>query len=33
MPGVGHFAMMEDPDTFNRLLNETVDGFKAPRTP
>jgi pimeloyl-ACP methyl ester carboxylesterase len=33
MPGVGHFAMMEDPDAFNRLLNETVEGFKASRTP
>ena len=27
MPGVGHFLMLEDPDTFNRLLGETVDGF------
>ena len=27
MPGVGHFAMMEDPDTFNRLLAEAVEGF------
>ena len=24
MPDVGHFAMMEDPDTFNRLLGEIV---------
>lgn len=29
MPGVGHFAMMEDPDTFNRLLSEAVDEFTA----
>lgn len=27
VPGVGHFLMLEDPDTFNRLLGETVDGF------
>ena len=25
MPGVGHFLMMEDPDTFNRLLGEVVE--------
>lgn len=25
MSGVGHFVMMEDPETFNRLLAETVD--------
>ncbi|MBN1293727.1 MAG: alpha/beta hydrolase [Candidatus Latescibacteria bacterium] len=24
MPDVGHFVMMEDPETFNRLLEETV---------
>jgi pimeloyl-ACP methyl ester carboxylesterase len=29
MPGVGHFAMMEDPDAFNRLLAEAVDGFTS----
>ena len=27
MPGVGHFLMMEDPDTFNHLLGETIDDF------
>ncbi len=27
MSGVGHFNMMEDPDTFNRLLEETVQEF------
>ena len=25
MPGTGHFVMLEDPRTFNRLLNETLD--------
>ena len=25
MPGVGHFLMMEDPDTFNRLLEQVID--------
>ena len=25
MTGVGHFVMMEDPDTFNRLLREIVE--------
>ncbi len=25
--GVGHFLMMEDPDTFNRLLGETIEEF------
>ncbi|MEE9186521.1 MAG: alpha/beta hydrolase [Bacteroidota bacterium] len=25
MPGVGHFVMMEDPETFNRLLEENVN--------
>ena len=24
MSGVGHFVMMEDPETFNRLLEETI---------
>lgn len=28
MSGVGHFLMMEDPTTFNRLLDETVAEFK-----
>jgi len=27
MSGVGHFNMMEDPDTFNALLEETVKGY------
>ncbi|MDH5383546.1 MAG: alpha/beta hydrolase [Candidatus Aminicenantes bacterium] len=27
MTGVGHFNMIEDPDTFNRLLEETVQEF------
>jgi len=27
MSGVGHFNMMEDPETFNRLLEETVQEF------
>ncbi len=27
MPGVGHFNMMEDPETFNRMLEETVQEF------
>jgi pimeloyl-ACP methyl ester carboxylesterase len=27
MPGVGHFVMIEDPDTFNRLLAEAIGGF------
>jgi pimeloyl-ACP methyl ester carboxylesterase len=29
MPGVGHFLMMEDPEGFNRLLTEAVEGFSA----
>jgi pimeloyl-ACP methyl ester carboxylesterase len=28
MPGVGHFLMLEDPGTFNRLLGEVVDEFE-----
>jgi pimeloyl-ACP methyl ester carboxylesterase len=28
MPGVGHFLMLEDPGTFNRLLGEVVDEFR-----
>lgn len=24
MPGIGHFVMMEDPETFNKLLAETI---------
>jgi sigma-B regulation protein RsbQ len=27
MSGVGHFLMMEDPDAFNSLLDETIEGF------
>ncbi len=27
MPAVGHFVMMEDPATFNRLLDDTIKGF------
>lgn len=27
MPQVGHFVMMEDPDTFNRLLAEAIEEF------
>jgi pimeloyl-ACP methyl ester carboxylesterase len=27
MPVVGHFLMLEDPATFNRLLGEVVAGF------
>jgi hypothetical protein len=29
MPGVGYFLMMEDPEGFNRLLVNAVDGFSA----
>lgn len=29
MPGLGHFIMMEDPETFNQLLTEAVEKFKA----
>ncbi len=29
MSGVGHFLMMEDPSTFNRLLGETIAEFKG----
>lgn len=25
MPGIGHFVMIEEPDKFNKLLNETVN--------
>ena len=27
MSGVGHFNMLEDPDEFNRLLEETIQEF------
>jgi pimeloyl-ACP methyl ester carboxylesterase len=33
MSDVEHFLMMEEPDTFNRLLAETVEEFKASGTP
>ena len=29
MPGVGYFLMMEDPEGFNRLLVNAVEGFSA----
>lgn len=29
MEGAGHFLLMEDPETFNRLLAEVVDGFRG----
>jgi pimeloyl-ACP methyl ester carboxylesterase len=29
MPGVGHFEMMEDPDTFNELLALAIEQFRA----
>jgi pimeloyl-ACP methyl ester carboxylesterase len=29
MSGVGHFLMMEDPDTFNRVLAATIAGFRG----
>jgi pimeloyl-ACP methyl ester carboxylesterase len=30
MSGVGHFAMLEDPETFNRLLARTIGEFMGP---
>jgi pimeloyl-ACP methyl ester carboxylesterase len=27
MPGIGHFVMIEDPEAFNRLLEETIQEF------
>lgn len=33
MSGVGHFVMMEDPQTFNRLLDEAVEKFINTRAP
>jgi hypothetical protein len=30
MSGVGHFLMMEDPRTFNRLLDEAVKKLVQP---
>ena len=32
MGGVGHFLMLEDPATFNRLLGETIAGFIGGRS-
>jgi pimeloyl-ACP methyl ester carboxylesterase len=32
MGGVGHFLMLEDPATFNRLLGETIAGFIGARS-
>ena len=29
MSGVGHFVMLEDPETFNRILEETIKRFLA----
>jgi len=29
MSGVGHFLMMEDSHTFNRLLSETIEEFRT----
>ncbi len=33
MSGVGHFAMLEDPETFNRLLAGTIGEFTGPPVP
>jgi pimeloyl-ACP methyl ester carboxylesterase len=33
MSGVGHFVMLEDPPTFNRLLDEAVGRLARPGTP
>lgn len=33
MTGVGHFVMIEDPETFNRLLEESVQEFLLALTP
>jgi pimeloyl-ACP methyl ester carboxylesterase len=27
MPGVGHFVMIDDPDTFNGLLAQSIEEF------
>lgn len=29
MPGAGHFLMLEDPETFNRILSETIDALPS----
>jgi pimeloyl-ACP methyl ester carboxylesterase len=31
LPAVGHFAMLEDPAGFNRLLDSAIEEFAAPR--
>jgi sigma-B regulation protein RsbQ len=31
MRGVGHFLMLEDPQRFNRLLDETIHGLAGNR--
>jgi pimeloyl-ACP methyl ester carboxylesterase len=33
MPGMGHFIMIEDPETFNRLLTETIDELSREEYP
>ena len=33
MSSVGHFVMLEDPQTFNRLLNEAVKKITPPDVP
>lgn len=33
MSGVGHFVMIEDPETFNHLLEETIKHFLAAASP
>jgi pimeloyl-ACP methyl ester carboxylesterase len=33
MSGVGHFVMMEDPQTLNHLLEEAIQAFIDPREP
>jgi pimeloyl-ACP methyl ester carboxylesterase len=33
MPRVGHFLMLEDPDSFNRLLRAVVDEFRRAADP
>jgi pimeloyl-ACP methyl ester carboxylesterase len=31
MSGVGHFVMLEDPETFNRLLAESIEELEKYR--
>jgi pimeloyl-ACP methyl ester carboxylesterase len=33
MSGVGHFVMMEDPETFNALLSEAISAFSSDSVP